>query len=86
MNMTNACGFLGAGSLMQMLHLLPSVTGVRELWLIVMGAVMMAVGAMFFAQKAWAWFAPRMIVPVLAAAMASRARDGVVVAGRRVEG
>ena len=67
MNMPNAWGFFGVGALMESLLLVPSVTDVRAMWLAVMGGVMISTAAVFFAQAAWAWFAPRMVVPVLAA-------------------
>lgn len=86
--MSNACTFFTAGLLMLGARLAPSVTGVREMWLLVMGGVMMAVGGLFFARLAWAWFAPRMVTPLVAVAVRQRerAKAGAAVAGRRVEG
>lgn len=65
MNIPNSCVFISVGFLMEMLRLLPDVTGVRELWLMVMGGVLMLTGGVFLAQMAWAWVKPRMITPML---------------------
>jgi len=61
-NLCNAFGFIGAGLLMVMLHYLPNVTGVRELWLLVMGGVLLAIGLLVIARSMWQWIAPRLSV------------------------
>lgn len=66
MNTSNAYGFVGAGLVMEMMQFLPGVTGVRELWLLVMGIVLMLIGGTYLAQVFWAWLTPRMITPMLA--------------------
>jgi predicted membrane channel-forming protein YqfA (hemolysin III family) len=66
MNTTNAYIFVGVGMLIEGLHLLPEITGVRELWLITMGGVLMLTGGLFLATEAWTWVKPRMITPMLA--------------------
>ncbi|MET0263657.1 MAG: hypothetical protein ABW223_12210 [Rariglobus sp.] len=62
MNTPNALGFISAGMIMAALHFLPTVTGVRELWLLVMGGVLMAVGTATLAQVAWLQVAPKLAV------------------------
>ena len=84
MNTPNAFVFVSAGFLMQLLHLAPEITGVRELWLMVMGGVMILAGGLFFAQLAWVWVKPRMITPMLV--LLPRpvdARDREIPEGRR---
>ncbi len=66
MNTPNACVFFGVGLMMELLRLIPEITGVRELWLITMGGVMMLTGGLFLAHEAWVWVKPRMITPMLA--------------------
>ncbi len=84
MNTSNAFVFLGAGFLMELLRLAPEITGVRELWLIVMGGVLMLTGGAFFAQMAWVWVKPRMITPMLVLVpRLAEAGDREVPAGRR---
>ena len=61
-NLCNAVGFIGAGLLMVTLHYLPNVTGVRELWLLVMGGVLLAIGLLVIARSVWQWIAPRLSV------------------------
>jgi hypothetical protein len=66
MNTTNAFGFLVTGLIAEALHLLPSITGAREMWLMVMGGVLMLVGVAFIALETWLWVKPRMVTPMLA--------------------
>jgi sulfite exporter TauE/SafE len=61
-NLFNAFGFIGAGLLMVALHYLPNVTGVRELWLIVMSGVLIAIGLLVIARAVWLRIAPRLLV------------------------
>jgi hypothetical protein len=65
MNTPNAFVFVGAGFLMELVRLAPAITGVRELWLAVMGGVLMVTGGLFLAREAWVWVKPRMITPML---------------------
>lgn len=65
--MPNAFGFIGVGAVMQVLRFLPEVSGVRELWLLVMGMVLVLIGGAVVARAGWAWFAPRMVSPMFAA-------------------
>lgn len=74
MNFPNAFGFIGAGLLMEALRFLPDITPLREAWLVVMGAVLVSVGASFLARAAWAWTVPRFVLPLLAL-RARRAED-----------
>ncbi|HEY9249319.1 MAG TPA: hypothetical protein VIO38_09320 [Rariglobus sp.] len=67
MNTPNAFGFIGVGLFMECVHLMPTVTGVRELWLMTMGIVFLLVGGSVVARVAWDWIAPRMIYPLLVA-------------------
>lgn len=66
MNIPNAFLFVGVGLAMELLHFSPEITGVRELWLMVMGIVCMLTGAVFLTQAAWLWAKPRVVVPALA--------------------
>jgi hypothetical protein len=66
MNISNAFGFVGVGVMMELLHFIPDITGVREMWLIAMGGVMMFTGGLFLAHAAWLWILPRLITPMLA--------------------
>lgn len=69
---------------MELLQLLPSVTGVREMWLLVMGGVLMLAGGVRLLQVAWAWFAPRLVLPMLAVLpRREEARERALPAGRR---
>lgn len=65
MNMPNAFLFVGVGFLMELLHLVPTITGVREMWLVVMGGVLLFTGGLFLAQATWVWAKPRLITPML---------------------
>lgn len=65
MNTPNAFLFVGLGIFMELLHLSPAVTGVREMWLLIMGGVIMMVGTAFLTQVAWLWAKPRLITPML---------------------
>jgi hypothetical protein len=65
MNTPNAFLFVGLGLFMELWHLSPAVTGVRETWLLVMGAVFVLIGTMFLTQTAWQWAKPRLITPML---------------------
>lgn len=67
MNTPNAYGFFGVGLVMQGLHFLPGISAVRELWLMVMGSVLILVGGGFLAQVAWSWITPRLITPLIEA-------------------
>ncbi|MFA6960969.1 MAG: hypothetical protein WC205_09480 [Opitutaceae bacterium] len=60
---------------MELLHALPTITGVREMWLMVMGGVLIAVGGAFFARLAWAWFVPRLVTPMLVVLPSREATD-----------
>lgn len=66
MNMPNACIFFGVGFIMEFLRLAPAITGVREMWLLVMGGVLMLTGGVFLGHEAWVWVKPRMVTPMLA--------------------
>jgi sulfite exporter TauE/SafE len=84
MNTPNALGFIIVGLLMEALHFLPSINDVRELWLLVMGAVLMAIGFLVLAQAAWLKVAPR--VHAFSVSLAQRraeAARGASPAGRR---
>lgn len=84
MNIPNALGFIIVGLLMEALHFLPNINEVRELWLLVMGGVLMSVGFFVLAQMAWIKIAPR--VQALSLAWAQRraeAARGTAPAGRR---
>jgi hypothetical protein len=87
MNTPNAFGFFGAGVMMELLRLLPDVTGVREMWLLLMGAVMLLTGTVFLLQAGWGWFAPRMVTPLVTALGSRRQEAGdarpVAADGRR---
>ncbi len=61
-NLFNAFGFIGAGLLMEALQLLPNVTDVRELWLLVMGGVLLTIGLLVVARSVWLRIAPRLLV------------------------
>ncbi|MDF3057756.1 MAG: hypothetical protein K0R17_1971 [Rariglobus sp.] len=88
MNMPNAFGFIFAGLVMEGLHFLPGISGVRELWLLVMGGVLTSIGVGVVAQGAWLQVAPR--VQALSQAVAARRRavigvpSDVAAPGRRV--
>lgn len=85
MNTPNALGFIIVGILMEALHLLPDITGVREMWLLVMGGVLMVVGFLVLAQTAWLKIAPR--AQALSGALARRRAEAAATAavpeGRR---
>jgi hypothetical protein len=86
MNTLNASLFVGFGMIMEIMHLSSAITGTRELWLMVMGAVMMLTGGAFLAQEAWLWVKPRMITPLTAwATRPAAVNDGRAApqAGRR---
>lgn len=53
MNTSNAWGFIGAGLLMEALRYFPEFTAARELWLLVMGGVLVVIGAAVLARAAW---------------------------------
>ncbi len=89
MNTPNAYGFIATGLLMEALHFLPSVTGVREMWLMVMGVVLVMIGASVLAHVAWLRVAPRLVA--LAGAITARqtqareqVRNGTAASGNRV--
>lgn len=84
MNAPNAFVFFGVGLTMEVLHLAPAISGVRELWLMVMGGVLMLTGGVFIAQMAWSWVKPRMITPMLVLLpRPAEARDREIPEGRR---
>jgi hypothetical protein len=84
MNTTNAYIFVGVGLLMEGLHLLPEITGVREMWLMTMGGVLTLTGGLFLANEAWVWVKPRMITPMRAwLPQANAAQGREVPAGKR---
>jgi hypothetical protein len=65
MNTIHSYVFIGVGFLMELAGRALEMSAVRELWLAVMGAVMMLAGGGFLAQMAWVWVKPRMITPML---------------------
>ncbi|HSI09070.1 MAG TPA: hypothetical protein VK985_10845 [Rariglobus sp.] len=65
MNTSNSFAFVGVGFLMELARLTPAISAVRDLWLMVMGGVLMLTGGVFLAQMAWVWVKPRMITPML---------------------
>jgi hypothetical protein len=84
MNTPNAFIFVGVGLMMELVRFSPAITGVRELWLITMGGVLMLTGGLFLANEAWVWVKPRMITPMLALLpRPETARGHDVPAGRR---
>ncbi|GEM_PF-2705430 len=84
MNTPNALGFIIVGLLMEALHFLPSISGVREMWLLVMGGVLMTVGFAVLAQAAWLKIAPRVqTLSVAATRRREAAARGTVPEGRR---
>ncbi|CAM3061316.1 hypothetical protein [Rariglobus hedericola] len=66
MNTSNAFAFIITGLLAEALHFLPEVTGVREMWLMLMGVVLMLTGGVYLAQASCVWLIPRMVTPMLA--------------------
>lgn len=83
MNMPNACIFFGVGLMMEFLRIAPSITGVREMWLVVMGGVLMLTGGVFLAHEAWTWVKPRMVTPMLAWVPRAEPEGRQVPEGRR---
>ena len=69
MNTPNAFGFITVGLLMEGLHFLPEVTGVRELWLLFMGGVLLMTGYLALAHTAWLQASPRLAASVQAVAL-----------------
>lgn len=61
-NLPNAFGFMGVGLLMEALQFLPSVSGVRKMWLLFMGGVLLAIGLIAVGRAAWLQVAPRLLV------------------------
>lgn len=57
----NSLGFIVVGIAMSGLSYLPNVTGVRELWLMVMGTVLITVGTALITKAAWAEVSPRLV-------------------------
>lgn len=88
MNTPNAAGFIAVGLIMAGFHFLPTITGVRETWLLLMGGVMVSVGCTVLAHMAWLRLAPR--VTLLLESMATRRADAraqsqnTATAGRRL--
>jgi hypothetical protein len=85
MNIPNAIGFILVGLFMETLHFLSSVTDVREMWLLLMGGVLMSIGFIVLAQTAWLKVSPR--VTALSHALArhrANAARGTAPGGRRV--
>jgi hypothetical protein len=58
MNMPNALGFIGVGSIMEAIQFVPGISHVRQMWLLVMGGVLIAVGFSVIAQVAWRQLSP----------------------------
>lgn len=84
MNTPNALAFIVVGLLMEALHFLPNINDVRELWLLVMGGVLMSVGFWVLAQAAWLKVSPRLqAVRLSFARRRAEAARGAVPAGRR---
>jgi hypothetical protein len=84
MNIPNSCAFVGTGIFMELLSITPGITVVRELWLIVMGGVMLLTGGGFLAQMGWEWVKPRMFTPMLALLpRPAEARSREIPEGRR---
>ena len=69
MNTPNAFGFITVGLVMEGLQFLPEVTGVRELWLMIMGGVLLMVGSLVLAQAAWLRASPHVAASVQAVAL-----------------
>lgn len=61
MNLANAFAFVGVGLVMEALRFLSFLNYVRELWLLVMGGVLLAIGGAVLAHAGW-W---RIVVPSL---------------------
>lgn len=57
----NSLGFIAVGIAMNGLSYLPDVTGVREMWLMFMGGVLITVGTALITKAAWAEVSPRLI-------------------------
>jgi len=70
MDTPNALGFIALGMIMGGMSFVPTITGVREMWLLLMGGVLMTAGTVVLAQTAWLQIAPRLLV----ASQASQAR------------
>lgn len=89
MNALNAYGFIATGLLMEALHFLPSVTGVREMWLMIMGVVLVMIGSSVLAHAAWLRVAPRLAalagtISARQAQVREQVRNGAAPSGNRV--
>ena len=67
MNTPNAFGFIGVGLLMELLSPLVALNAVRELWLVVMGAVLLLTGGGFLLRRSLVWLVPRLVTPMVSA-------------------
>ncbi len=85
MDTPNAVGFIGVSLIMQALHLVPGGTAVRELWLWMMGGVLLAIGMAVVAKAAWLQLAPQFEVlwQAVARRRAADEVDGSAVAADR---
>ena len=59
MNLLSAIAFIGIGLVMEALQFLPGLNVVRELWLRIMGGVLLVIGSAVLAQAAWRRATPR---------------------------
>lgn len=85
MNTPNSIGFIIVGLLMEALHFLPNMTDVREMWLLVMGGLLMAIGLFHMGQAAWFKVAPsfRGLALAISRKRAEAGSRGIPAAGHR---
>lgn len=85
MNTPNSIGFIIVGLLMEALHFLPNITDVREIWLLVMGGLLIAIGLFHMGHAAWLKVAPSVQALVLAMSRkrAEAGSRGIPAAGHR---